>query len=63
MPYHYVRQSAGSPQATSITPATTRRWTTRKRLPTSKPGWISVVRAGTKKGPEGPDFNDLQNSL
>jgi hypothetical protein len=25
--------------------------------------WISVVPAGTKKGPEGPDFNHLQNSV
>jgi hypothetical protein len=25
--------------------------------------WFSVDFAGTKKGPEGPDFNDLQNSM
>ena len=25
--------------------------------------WISVVPAGTKKGPEGPYFNHLQNSV
>ena len=26
-------------------------------------GCISVAPAGTKKGPEGPDFNDLQTSV